>query len=45
MGDLNEAKELLQRAEAKIDAILRGQHAGWDQALHALRKELLEALQ
>jgi len=36
--------ELLRRIEAEIDAILRGRHAGWDQALSKLRDELRKAI-
>jgi hypothetical protein len=35
---------LLVRIEAKIDAILRGDHVGWDQALSALRDEIRKEL-
>lgn len=35
---------LLRRVYAEIDAILRGKHAGWDQALAALRTEIRKEL-
>jgi len=41
----DKATELLERTHGAVDAILRGKHAGWDQALAALRKELREALE
>lgn len=34
----------LERVEALIDAILRGRHAGWDQAMAKLRVELREII-
>jgi hypothetical protein len=35
----------VEHARAVIDAILRGQHDGWDQALAKLRNDLRAALQ
>src|SRR4051812_26444562 len=37
---INAQRDMLSRVEATLDAILRGQHSGWDRALSDLRDEL-----
>lgn len=37
-------KMKLKRAASRIDGILSGRHAGWDQAMAALRDELREEI-